>query len=52
MSSVPGRKFRKMQQEVHGSVADDVMCGTVELCLQVYDSKRDTEKVDRVASPS
>ena len=35
-----------------GSATDNVAGRTVELPLQFYNSERDTEKVDRVASPS
>ena len=41
-----------MPQEVGERVADEVMGGAMELGLQVNEAKRDTEKVDRVASPS
>ena len=35
-----------------GVVTDNVMRWAVELFLQVHNGERDTEKVDRVASPS
>jgi len=47
--------MKKIQGDVvsgSGSATDEIMGRTVELSFQFYDSERDTEKIDRVASPS